>query len=150
VPFSYGQRWLVIYPTSIRDSSIIEGDFRKRRVAFSISLIQRIRDIPNDRFDSIAYMDQISMSDILEMSMEVIEQQATMQLLREELLLINTKYSVTEQFLMLNGGLDPVHLYPSFFGGNTEDDITNKIAGYKMTFNFMSPLISAAYPACGL
>lgn len=133
----------------IRDSSIIEGDFRKRKLMFSVSLIQRIRNIPNDRFDTIAYMDAASMSDVLEMSMETIEQQGTMQLLKSELLLLNTKYSVTEQFLMVNGTLDPVHLYPSFFGGNTEDDITNKIAGYKMTFNFTSPLISATYPACG-
>ncbi len=141
---------------------------RKRRIEFSISLSQRVRDIPNDRFDTIAYMENYSMVDALEPLIARVESESFFQkfkvlLDRVPILPINTtppydlnnpplglppRYQLTDTFQFLSFNLDPKHLYPSDFltrAGNDKEQLYDKIAGYQMTLVFNSPEYQETY-----
>ena len=60
-----GQRWLTIHGTNINGTTP-KLSVRKKVILFGISLSQRVRDIPNDRFGEIVYMEDLSMAAALE------------------------------------------------------------------------------------
>lgn len=149
IPPSMGQRGICIHPQGVVDVSVPKGDVRRRRVRFGVSLIQRIRNIPNDRFDSTAYLETHSMSDVLEVVGDFVESPSLLALFKADIIAANdTRLGVTDTFLMVDGQLDPVHLYPGFFGGDSEEDHSQKIAGYKMTYYFLSPVVHKSISGC--
>lgn len=122
---------------------------RKRVITFGLTLTQRVRDIPNDEFDEIAYLESASMSDVLDVLIPVIESEAAFQEFKTNLdtLLIPSTviplYQLTDAFRFMSMNLDPKHLYPSDFGtrsGNDKKQLYDKIAGYSMTAMFESPV----------
>ena len=148
IPVTMGQRGLCVHPQGVVDSSIPKGDIRRRRIRFGVSIIQRIRNVPDDRFDAPAYLDPNSMSDVLEVTGDLIESSPLLEAFKININSSNSGRWVTDTFLMVDGVLDPVHLYPSFFGGDTESDHSDKIAGYRMTYYFLSPVIHKSISGC--
>lgn len=163
-----GQRWLTIHPT------ILEGvsrrlSIRKRRILFGISLSQRVRDIPNDRYGTIAYTEALSMITALEELIPFIESNIFFTTFKTALDAIpilpsNTnppydplsppvglppRYQLTDSFVFVSMNLDPKHLYPSNFltrSGNDKEQLYDKLAGYQMTAVFESPEFQETYP----
>lgn len=81
VPASTGQRWLTIHPTTLTGLTP-KKSIRKRTITFGISISQRVRDIPNDRFGEIAYLETLSMSEALEYIIPSIESESFFQIFR--------------------------------------------------------------------
>lgn len=163
-----GQRWLTIHPTMI-EGVTRRASIRKHRILFGISLSQRIRDIPNDQFGTIAYTETLSMVDALEELIPVIESNAFFDIFKAALdlipiLPINTsppydpffdttglppRYQLSDSFVFVSLNLDPKHLYPSDFltrSGNDKEQLYDKVAGYQMTAVFESPEFQETYP----
>lgn len=162
VPHSMGERWLTIHP--VRYNGLTPNkQIRKKSLEFGISLTQRVRKDPNDRFGNVAYLDDDSMTNILEHYIPVLESNAALSALTTVMNEIkippeNTnppydpelppadlppKYSITETFAFLDLNVDPRHLYPSDFGtrsGNDKEQLYDKIAGYRMTLLMSSPI----------
>ena len=65
VPAIMGQRWLTVHGTKI-EGLTPRKSIRKRMMLFGVSLSQRVRDIPNDRFGEIAYLESLSMTEALD------------------------------------------------------------------------------------
>jgi len=163
-----GQRWLTIHPT-LMEGVTRRASIRKRRILFGISLSQRIRDIPNDKFGTIAYTETLSMVDALEELIPIIESNTFFNIFKSTLDLIpilpaNTdppydplippsglppRYQLSDSFVFVSMNLDPKHLYPSDFltrSGNDKEQLYDKLAGYQMTAVFESPEFQETYP----
>jgi hypothetical protein len=147
VPHSFGQRCLTIHLTQLHGLGQALS-IRRRVITFGITLSQRIRDIPNDRYGDIAYMDTLSMASVLEDIIPLIESEDAFWELKAKADLIllpdeSIKYMWENTFKFLDMNLDPKHLYPSDFGtrsGNDKEQLYSKIAGYSMTAVFDSPV----------
>jgi len=165
-----GQRWLTVYATSVMGTSPGQS-IRKRRITFGISISQRVRDIPNDRFGSIAYTERYSMSEVIDYLIPTIESNSFHAVFKAALDTIpippyNTyppynpelpilpaglppRYQLIDTFIFRSGSLDPEHLYPSDFltrSGNDKEQLYDKVAGYKMSVVFDSPEYQETYP----
>jgi hypothetical protein len=142
-PHSWGQRALIIHPKDRRGLTPRLA-VRKNVITFQCTLVQRIRDIPNDNFDEIAYMEGISMSDTLDEIIPIIENESLFYLFKSNLETANPgKYFLSDTFRFVSMNLDPKHLYPSDFGtrsGNDKEQLYSKVAGYSMTATFESPV----------
>ena len=168
VPAIMGQRWLTIYPIMITGTTP-RLSIRKKRYTFGVAVSQRIRDIPNDRFGEIAYMEALSMGEVLDDVQYLIESETFQSTFKTALdaikiLPINTnppydpstppvglppRYQLSDTFIHLNTSLDPEHLYPSDFltrSGNDKEQLYDKIAGYRMSITFDSPEIQETFP----
>jgi len=147
VPHSFGQRCLTIHLTQLHGLTP-KLAIRKKVITFGITLSQRIRDIPNDRFGEIAYMDTISMAAVLEDIIPLVESEDTFWALKTATDTIKLpddtpRYMWEDTFKFLDMNLDPKHLYPSDFGtraGNDKEQLYAKLAGYSMTAVFDSPV----------
>ena len=157
-----GQRWITVHGTTITGLTPRKS-IRKRAITFGISLIQRVRDIPNDRFGEIAYLDDLSMTEALEETIPLIESESFFQIFRDALDEIEIpsyavspgytgslppRYQLTDSFRFLTMNLDPQHLYPSDFhtrSGNDKEQLYDKIAGYRFTAVFESPEFQETY-----
>lgn len=148
VPHSWGQRCLTIHPTNLLGLTP-KLLVRKRSITFAITLTQRVRDIPNDDFEGIAYLDETSMACVLEALIPTIESDALFAELKtavDSIVIPSTvipMYQWENSFRFLSMNLDPRHLYPSDFGtrsGNDKEQLYDKIAGYSMTAVFESPV----------
>lgn len=141
-PASWGQRSLAIHPKDYRGLTP-RLSIRKKIITFQLTLVQRIRDIPNDNFEEIAYMDALSMSDILEATIPIVENETMFRLFQANLERESPgKYSLSDTFRFITMTLDPRHLYPSDFltrSGNDKEQLYDKVAGYSMTATFESP-----------
>lgn len=159
-----GQRWLTVHGTKI-EGLTSRKSIRKRMMLFGVSLSQRVRDIPNDRFGEIAYLEALSMTEALDEVIPLIESEAMMQLFQTALNTIKIpianaddnydisslppRYYLSDSFRFLSMNLDPQHLYPSDFltrSGNDKEQLYDKVAGYRMTVVFESPEWQEAYP----
>ena len=65
VPADSGQKTLTIHPDK-KMGVTPEQTLRRKVITFGVSLSLRTRDIPNDRYDQVAYMEELAMSSILE------------------------------------------------------------------------------------
>lgn len=158
-----GQRWLTVHGTNVRGTTP-RLSIRKKVIQFGISLSQRVRDIPNDRFGEIAYMEDLAMSGALEDLVPLIESEDFFQRFRAALDVIkvlpihlvnpeNTaaglpRYMLSDSFRYISTNLDPQHLYPSDFltrSGNDKEQLYDKVAGYRMTAVFESPEYQDTY-----
>lgn len=162
-----GQRWLTVHATKL-EGLTPRKSIRKKAILFGVSLSQRIRDIPNDRFGEIAYMEALSMSDALEEVIALIESNTAFVAFKTALQTIkippsNTnppydpelppsdlpaKYNISDSFSFISLNLDPQHLYPSDFltrSGNDKEQLYDKLAGYRMTAVFDSPVVQLTY-----
>jgi len=142
---------------------------RKRVIVFGISLSQRVRDIPNDRFGEIDYLETLSMTETLEYIIPIIESEEFFGIFKTALDAVKilpsnvvggydpesppaglpARYQLTDSFRFLSMNLDPMHLYPSDFltrSGNDKEQLYDKIAGHRMTAVFESPDFQETYP----
>jgi hypothetical protein len=139
-----GQRFLTIHPTTLTGTTQ-EKAIRRRVIDFGVTITQRIRDIPNDRFGELAYLEELSMSLVLEQVLTVIESEFTTQRFKDSLSEIvgPIQYTIASGFRFRSINLDPKHMYPSDFATrNNKDDkaqLYDKISGYSMTAVFESP-----------
>lgn len=159
-----GQRWLTIHGTNINGTTP-KLSVRKKVILFGISLSQRVRDIPNDRFGEIVYMEDLSMAAALEELIPRIESEDFFQRFRTALDKVkvlpihltnpeNTaagvpRYMLSDSFRFISLNLDPQHLYPSDFltrSGNDKEQLYDKVAGYRMTLVFESAEYQETYP----
>lgn len=153
-----GQRWLTVHGTDVRGTTPRKS-IRKRVITFGVSLSQRVRDIPNDRFGEIAYLETLSMTEALDEIVPLIESERFMSVFQEKLDTIRIpafvdpnappRYQLSDSFRFLSYPLDPQHLYPSDFltrSGNDKEQLYTKVAGYRMTAVFESPEIQETYP----
>lgn len=161
-----GQRHLIIHGKSIHPITP-QASIRKRVIEFGITVVQRIRDHPNDRYGEIAYLEQFAMSDLLDAIIPIIESEETtsaFDLSLSEVIgpeyvengydpeeippNLPRRYTISNTFIFRSANLDPIHLYPSEFvtrTGNRNDQIEQKLAGYSMTAIFDSPEIQENY-----
>lgn len=162
VPPSAGQRWLTVHGTTMTGLTPRKA-IRKRAITFGISLTQRVRDIPNDRFGEIAYLEALSMTEALDEVIPLIESEDFFQVFKESLdeikipsslvasdntATIPPRYQLTDSFRFLTMNLDPQHLYPSDFhtrSGNDKEQLYDKIAGFRLTAVFESPEFQETY-----
>lgn len=163
-----GQRWVTIHPVTYTGTTPLKS-IRKRTISFGISISQRVRDIPNDRFGEIAYMESLAMASVLEDLIPVIESNTALTLFANALKQIKispsqtdpaydpenppsslpSKYQTSGSFIFHSMNLDPKHLYPSDFltrAGNDKEQLYDKIAGYQFTAMFDSPPFEETYP----
>lgn len=144
IPASWGQRFLSVHAESVNTVAVTASNLRTRRVRFVTTLVQRLRDTPNDRFGGKAYTDVYSMSEILEIVSEVVENVSTLYRFQQYLIDESLPYQATGTFELESGVVDPIHLYPSFFTHISSEDTeteSDKIAGYRMPFYFVSPRV---------
>ena len=168
VPATVGQTCIVVHPEELITINPKE-QVRKRRLRFQVSVVTRIRDIPNDRFDRI-YYDKAQLASLHESIVDLIESYDMFQLLLsinttdklsdQFMLNIDTpagsrpvKYSVTRTFEHYTTLLNPIHLWPSYFHskstktkGDTHPSTIShdhKIAGYRTYSSFLSPVFIA-------
>ena len=136
IPADSGQRTLTIHPDK-KTGVTPEWTLRKKVITFGVSLSQRIRDIPNDRFDEVTYMESMNMTalaDQLELDHPADE----------------PIYQLSDSFRYLSTNFDPKHLYPSDYltrnSKNDKEQLYDKLAGYRMTALFESPEIQRTSP----
>lgn len=58
------------------------------------------------------------------------------------------RYNIHDAFKFLSMNLDPIHLFPSDYltrSGNDKEQLYDKVAGYRITAVFESPLYSESY-----
>ena len=143
-----GQRFVTIHPTTLTGTTS-EKAIRRNVIDFGITITQRVRDVPNDRFGELAYLEELSMSFVLEQTIPLIESEYTTQLFKTSLSEIvgPIQYTIATDFKFRSINLDPKHMYPSDFATrNNRDDkaqLYAKVAGYSMTAVFESPQIQA-------
>lgn len=163
-----GQRWLTVHAKDILGTSP-SLSIRKRAITFGVSISQRVRDTPNDRFGTIAYTDTYSMSEVIDYLIPTIESATFHAVFKAALdnipiLPANTtppytldsiplglppRFMLSDTFIFRSANLDPIHLYPSDFltrSGNDKEQLYDKVAGYRMTAIFDSPEIQETYP----
>jgi len=133
VPSIAGQRFVSVHAEAINTPNGNEN-WRKRQLRFNVTVIRRIRDIPADRF-GIIYIDRKELANTHEVIMTLIESLAMFQELVATF--SGHGYSITGTFGHKYTNLNPVHLYPGFF--NSEDETTDKIAGYRTYSSFVTP-----------
>lgn len=150
VPPTMGERAICIYPRSLNEIPVTQSDTRKRRILFSIDLIQRVRSTPSDKMDKIAYLSAGCMSDTIEAIEVLIESPALLQMFRSRILdQENPLLGVSDTFVMTGLSLEPAPLYASFFRNNKDEpDHSDKIAGYRMSSTFLSPVVHESISAC--
>jgi hypothetical protein len=159
VPASVGQRFLTIHAEQL--VTTYQGEWPARSLNFAISIIQRIRDIPNDRF-GIIYTDPNGMAATHEAVTDAIVSLNMLDVI-DELNSVDTPegepatYIISKNFRHTRTNLDPLHLYPSFFltkpikgrASPSEvvsetDQLDDKIAGFRTVSYFASPIIRLA------
>lgn len=153
IPADSGQRTLTIHPDK-KTGVTPEWTLRKKVITFGVSLSQRIRDIPNDRFDEVTYMESMNMSAILEVIEDIIESEDMMTAFAEQLDIDHPAdepiYQLSDTFRYLSTNFDPKHLYPSDYltrnSKNDKEQLYDKLAGYRMTALFESPEIQRTSP----
>lgn len=141
-PAFIGQQAIVVNP--IREQVYnVDAFYIKRRLMFKIEYIWRVRDIPNDQFGRM-YKEPTTAHEVLESIKGVIY---TKDMFVKLYQLINSvdednpvpaPYDITGNFLYAGNILDPIHLYPSYFGAKTAS-INDKVAGFKVYSTFYSP-----------
>lgn len=150
VPASMGQRFLTIHPTTLIGTTP-ELAIRRRVIDFGITISQRTRDTPNDRFGEIAYLEDLAMATVLEQIIPLIESEYCTQQFKNSLSEIvgPLRYTIATDFKFRSMNLDPRHLYPNDFltrnNKNDKEQLYDKVAGYSMTAIFESPQIQAKY-----
>lgn len=153
IPANHGQRTLTIHPID-KTGVTPEWTLRKKVINFGVSLSQRMRDIPNDRYDEVTYMEDMNMSAILEVIEDLIESEDMMEEFTAQLEADHPSdesiYQLSDTFRYLNTNFDPKHLYPSDYltrnSKNDKEQLYDKIAGYRMTAMFESPEIQRTSP----
>lgn len=154
VPADSGQKTLTIHPEKNTGVSP-ELSIRKKVITFGVSLSLRIRDIPNDQFGEVAYMEQLAMSSILEQIEDIVESEDMMDAFIAQLESDHPSgdesiYQISDTFRHLNTNFDPRHLYPSDYltrnSKNDKQQLYDKIAGIRMTALFESPEIQRTSP----
>lgn len=153
IPADSGQRTLTIHPDK-KTGVTPEWTLRKKVITFGVSLSQRLRDIPNDRFEEVTYMESMNMSAILEVIEDIIESEDMMTAFAEQLDIDHPSdesiYQLSDTFRYLTTNYDPQHLYPSDYltrnNKNDKQQLYDKIAGCRMTALFESPEIQRTSP----
>lgn len=157
-----GQRFVSVHATRM-EGVTPNKSIRKRTITFGVSLIQRTRDIPNDRYGYLAYYEELSCSNLLEDIIPLIESSAFFNIFITEVNKIKippsqvqgsydprdppaglpARYQFTEAaFKYISTNLDPIQLYPSDFltrSGNDKEQLYDKVAGWRFTSLFESP-----------
>jgi hypothetical protein len=142
VPASAGQKSIIISPSAITTENT-NLNYRAKVVGFRVHLIQRVRDIPPDRFGLI-YTDPNETHEIHDVIVDAVQ---SLDMFRSLNTLINTtqdsselqlRYSLVKTFIHRITILTPIHLYPGYFHSkSSEHDAT--LAGYKTYSSFTSP-----------
>lgn len=131
-----------------------EQTLRRKVITFGISYSLRVRDIPNDKFDQVAYMEELAMSSSLEIVEDLIESEEMMELFELQLETDHPAdepiYQLSDTFRYISTNYDPLHLYPSDYltrnNKNDKEQLYDKIAGIRMTALFDSPEIQRTSP----
>lgn len=153
IPANHGQRTLTIHPDK-KTGVTPEWTLRKKVITFGVSLSQRIRDIPNDRFDEVTYLEEMNMSSVLEAIEHIIESEDMMDAFAAQLEVDHpadeSVYQLSDTFRYLDTNFDPKHLYPSDYltrnSKNDKEQLYDKIAGFRMTAKFESPEVQLTSP----
>ena len=156
VPADSGQKTLTIHPDK-KMGVTPEQTLRRKVITFGVSLSLRTRDIPNDRYDQVTYMEELSMSSVLEVVENLIESEDMMELFEAQLITDHPGdepiYQLSDTFRYLTTNYDPLHLYPSDYltrnKKNDKEQLYDKIAGLRMTALFDSPEIQLTNPPYG-
>lgn len=153
VPASNGQRTLTIHPDK-KIGVTPEQTLRRKVITFGVSYSLRIRDIPNDKFDEVAYMEDLAMSSALEVVEHLIESEEMQELFEAQLEADHPSdesvYQLSDTFRYITTNYDPLHLYPSDYltrnNKNDKEQLYDKIAGIRMTALFDSPEVQLTNP----
>lgn len=156
VPADSGQKTLTIHPDK-KTGVTPEQTLRRKVITFGVSLSLRVRDIPNDRFDQVTYMEELAMSSVLETIEHIIESENMMDLFQAQLEIDHPStepiYQLSDSFRYLTTNYDPLHLYPSDYltrnKKNDKEQLYDKIAGLRMTALFDSPEVQLTDPLYG-
>lgn len=104
---------------------------------FEVVYIRRIREIPNDQFETL-YHQANEIPDFHEIISSLIPSWKTLQLTRSYLERNHQRFKEVGIYHHMLSQLNPIPLYGSYFGGK-EIPPSNKVAGFKTITTFRSP-----------